>query len=218
MYELHTAQLGGHLGFKKTYKKCRERFYWPGMYTDVREWVGSCVACNRRKPSPYGKVGQLHPLEATEPFYMVGMDLMGTLPESHSGNKYIMVVTDYLTRWPEAVAIPNKEAATVARAFHDHVICRHGAPASLLTDQGGEFKNELLTALAQSIGIKKMTATTKKSSTNGLTERFNRTLCTMLSMYTNTRRNDWDAYIPSCLFAYRTSVQESTQVSPFFLL
>jgi transposase InsO family protein len=218
MYELHTAPKSGHLGFNKTYHKLLERFYWPGVYMDVRTWIGSCSHCNRRKESQHGKVGQMHPLKATEPFYMVGMDLMGTMRPTKNGNKYVLVVTDYLTRWPEAIAIPNKEATTVARAFHDHVVCRHGAPASILTDQGGEFNNHLLTALAKGYGIKKLMATTRKSSTNGLTERFNRTLATMLSMYISARHDDWDVYIPSCLFAYRTSVQETTQVSPFFLL
>ena len=95
---------------------------------------------------------------------------------------------------------------------------RHGAPSSILTDQGGEFNNHLLGTLSALCGIKRMMATTKKSSTNGLTERFNWTLVGMLKRYVNVTRDDWDKHIPACLLAYRACRQDSMGTSPYELL
>jgi hypothetical protein len=129
-----------------------------------------------------------------------------------------MVVTDYATRWVEAFPLQKKDAITVASVLYREVFARFGAPSSILTDQGKEFNNSLLSALCTSYGIKKLMATTKKSSTNGLTERFNRTLVGMLAIRVSLNQTSWDEFIHSSLFAYRSSVQGSTGKSPYELL
>lgn len=218
LYAHHNSPTGGHLGRGKTYERMLSRYWWPGMYTDTCDWIATCSFCNRRKPSPYGRVGQLHPLNCKEPFGMLGMDLMGPLPETSKGNRYVMVVTDYLTRWVEAFPLKAKKAITIASILYREIFARYGAPSSILTDQGKEFNNGLLSALCLSYGIKKLMATTKKSSTNGLVERFNRTLIGMLAIQANLDHATWDDHLHSCLYAYRASRQESTGKSPYELL
>jgi len=218
LHEHHNSPTGGHLGRGKTYNRMLDRYWWPGMYTDTCDWIAMCSFCNRRKPSPYSKVGQLHPLSCKEPFGMLGMDLMGPLPETSKGNRYAMVVTDYFTRWVEAFPLKDKTAITVASILYREIFARYGAPSSILTDQGKEFNNGLLSALCLSYGIKKLMATTKKSSTNGLVERFNRTLIGMLAIQANMNHATWDDHLQSCLYAYRASSQESTGKSPYELL
>lgn len=217
LYELHSSPHGGHMGQNRTRGNMTCRYYWPGMTYDIDEWIGTCAACNRRKPSPYGKVGQLYPLSAKEPFAMWGMDLL-ELPLSINKNKYLLVMTDYFTRWVEAIPLPNKEAVTVAGVIYREIFCRYGAPESILTDQGKEFNNELLKTLCLAYGVKKLLATVKKSSTNGLTERFNRTLWDMLSKKGIDQHNKWDQHINACLYAYRSQKQASTGKSPYELL
>ena len=218
LFEHHNSPTGGHLGRGKTYERMLTRYWWPGMYTDTCDWISMCSFCNRRKPSPYGKVGQLHPLNCKEPFGMLGMDLMGPLPKTKNDNLYVMVVTDYLTRWVEAFPLKDKTAIAIAKTLYREIFTRFGAPSSILTDQGREFNNELLSALCLSYGVKKLMATTKKSSTNGLVERFNRTLIGMLAIQASLNHSTWDDHLHSCLYAYRASRQESTGKSPYELL
>jgi len=86
---------------------------------------------------------------------MWGMDLL-ELPESTTGNKYLLVMTEYLTRWVEAVPIANKEATTIASVVHREIFCRYGAPTSILSDKGGESDNQLLLTLCKSDGVKRL--------------------------------------------------------------
>ena len=89
---------GGHFGFKKTFGKIKQRYFWHGMYKDTENWVNSCSKCSARK-SPQPNRQPLMPInKAKRPFEMVGIDILGPLPETLSGNKYILVITDYLTR------------------------------------------------------------------------------------------------------------------------
>jgi len=217
LHEHHTSPSAAHPGRNKTRDTVCRRYYWPGMLEDIDEWVGSCVVCTKRKASPYGRVGEQHPISTDGLFEMWGMDLL-ELPTSDQGNNYLLVMTEYFTRWVEAIPIKTKEAITVAGVIYRDIFCRYGAPTSILTDQGSEFANNLLTALCQSYGVKKLMTTLKKSSTNGLTERFNRTMWDMLSKKGIEEQTRWDRHIASCLYAYRSQIQESTGKSPYELL
>jgi hypothetical protein len=125
---------------------------------------------------------------------------------------------DYLTKWPIAVALPDKKAETVARAFVEELICVHGAPESILSDQGREFLNEVLTSINSDLHVHRLKTSAYHPQTDGLTERFNSTLQNMLSMYVADHQRDWDIYIPYVLAAYRCSVNEATLETPFYLM
>lgn len=213
LYEHHAAPHAAHVGRDRTRESMTSRYYWPNMVQEIDEWVGTCAVCVRRKPSPYGRVGQLHPLTVKEPFGMWGMDLL-ELQKSKRGNKYLLIMTDYFTRWVEAIPLPNKEAITVAGVIYREIFCRYGAPESILTDQGKEFNNALLSTLCLAYGVRKL-LTIKKSSTNGLTERFNRTLWDMFAKKGKDEQLNWDQHINACLYAYRSTVQASTKKSPY---
>ena len=134
-----------------------------------------------------------------------------------AGNRYIVVLTDYLTKWVEAEGIREKSAQSVMSVFLKFV-CTHGVPDILITDQGREFCNELNDSFCKRMGIEHRVATAYHPQTGGHTERFNRTLCTMLSNIVNSKCNDWDEHIPMTLFAYRTARHESTKMDPFVLV
>ena len=126
-------------------------------------------------------------------------------------------MTEYLTKWPEARALPDAKATSVVSFFYEDVICRHGCPKVLLTDQGTHFVNELLDSLCSRLGVKHRLSTAYRPQTNGLTERFNRTLCETLAKYAMFDQQNWDLYLPSALFAYRTIRQQMTRFEPFYL-
>ena len=125
---------------------------------------------------------------------------------------------DYLTKWPEVFATPDQSAFTIAKLFVDQVVCRHGVPAQLLSDRGEAFLSQLMSEVNQVLGVKKVNTTAYHPQTDGLVERFNRTLTSMLSKCVERTGADWDCHLPYVLFAYRASMQESTRESPFFLL
>jgi hypothetical protein len=127
-------------------------------------------------------------------------------------------MVDYLTKWPEVVALPDSKAKTVARAFVEQIVCRHGAPKSLLSDQGAQFMGDLLGEINTFLRVKAQRTTAYHPQTNGLVERFNGTLKGLLAKWANDRQDDWDLYVPYVLSAYRTSEHESTGDSPFYLL
>eukprot|EP00762_Andalucia_godoyi_P006395 ANDGO_02858.mRNA.1 Retrovirus-related Pol polyprotein from transposon 412 len=216
--QLHDDPLAGHLGFTKTYDKVRRRFFWPGMYQDTKHWVASCVDCSMKKTPRRALPGTMEPIVVDGPFDMVGVDVLGPLTMTERGNKYVVVFSDYLTKWTEAFAVPRADAVTIARLIVEEVICRYGAPKKLLSDRGAAFLSGIVSEVCKVFGIKKVNTTSYHPQTDGIVERFNHTLVTMLSMFTSHHQKDWDVFLPHVLFAYRTSVHDSTEELPFYLM
>lgn len=219
MYACHDDLTAGHLSFQKTYDKVQERFYWKGMYSDIEFWCKSCVDCATKKSPKNRPKFPLNPLPTVNgPFDRVAVDVLGPFPPTYKSNKYIIVFSDYLTRWPEVFAVNNADAETTARLFVEEIVCRHGAPRELLSDNGKNFRSNLMKEICKLTNTKKTFTTAYHPETNGLVERFNGTLTTMLSMYVSGHQRDWDTFIPYILFAYRTAIHESTKESPFYLM
>jgi hypothetical protein len=214
LYMLHDHTTAGHFGKKATYEKVKERYYWKNMKDDVEKYVKTCNACQRRE-KPKGK-HELHPIEVKEPFYQIGIDFVGPLPRTQRGNKYIIVAIDYFTKWPEARAVREATAKETVKFIMEDIICRHGCPKVIVSDRGTHFKNELVEGLTKKFEIRHNFATPYHPKTNGLVERFNKTLCESLAKLGN-EKGGWDEKIPQVLFGYRTKKQESTKINPFYL-
>ena len=125
---------------------------------------------------------------------------------------------DYLTKWPEVYATPDQTAPTIAKLLVEEFISRHGVPLELLSDRGPSFLSKLLLAVCEFMGVKKVNTSAYHPQSDGLVERFNRTLTDMLAKSVSTGTSDWDDKLPYVLFSYRASLQSSTGESPFFLL
>ena len=110
----HAVPMAGHLGEQKTAQRILQRFYWPTLFRDMAEFCRSCGSCqklSKRKPCR----APLIPLPVLEePFSRIAMDIVGPLPRSHSGKRYILVVCDYATRYPEAIPLKSIKAECVA--------------------------------------------------------------------------------------------------------
>ena len=219
MFACHDELVAGHLGFEKTYAKIKSRYYWSGMRQDIMNYCKTCPDCQtRKKPTNLGRAPMM-PLPAVDlPFERVAIDVLGPLPQTERGNKFIVVCTDYLTRWTEAFAVPNATADTIAELFVEQILCRHGAPNVLLSDQGSNFLSNLVKEVCTLLGTSRVRTSPYHPQTDGLVERMNKTLANMMAMYVNERHDDWDRFLPFALFAYRTSVQSLVKETPFFLL
>ena len=130
------------------------------------------------------------------------------------GNRYVLVIVDCFSRWTEACPLPIKTALAVADAFFQLIVCRFGMPAVIHSDQGREFENNLMQELCLLCGAHKTRTTPYHPASDGLVERFNRTLLMMLAMFAGGNRDNWDDLLPAVMMAYRSSVHKSTGLSP----
>ena len=219
MIQYHNGALGGHLSGKKTLGKLRLKYYWKNMSVDVHRWCKECSVCISRKGGPRPRIAPLQPIPVLPaPMELTAMDIIGPLPLSTNGNRYILVFMDYFTKWPEAFALKDQTAATIAKVFVEDIIFRYGAPKRLLTDKGLNFTSKLVQAVNEVFGILKLNTSAYHPQTDGMVERFNRTLLDMLAAYTNSGQTDWDIHLPSVLFAYRTAKHATTHESPFYMM
>ena len=140
------------------------------------------------------------------------------MPLTKSGNKYIIVFSDYRTKWPEAAALPSTEAPLIARQFFNLIIARHGAPHTILSDRGQNFLSKLMTEIYKIMNTRKVNTTSYRPQTDGLVERFNGVLTQAMTMYCSANQTDWDLFLDGILFGYRTSTSTATDETPFFLL
>ena len=214
----HDPPMSGHLGGKKTQLRVWQDFYWPGMCGDIRRYCLSCEQCQRVTPRgkipkvPLGKM----PLPSV-PFERVGVDIVGPIKPASDGHRYILVMVDFATRYPEAEALKNVEAETVAEALWN-MWSRLGVPNQVLTDRGSQFTGRIMQEVYKLLAIKGLTTTPYHAQCNGLVERFNGTLKSMLKKLCMEEPTMWRRYLPAVLFAYREVPQESTGFSPFELL
>ncbi|GBN46994.1 Transposon Ty3-G Gag-Pol polyprotein [Araneus ventricosus] len=147
--ETHDSASGGHFGVMKTLSKTRERFYWDRLRADVEKWCRECHACGARKGPKTRTKGRLQRYNVGAPFERMALDILGPLPVTTKGNRYVLVLMDYFTKWPEAIPIPDQEASTVAEELVRAWISRYGVPMILHSDQGTNFNSALFTELCK---------------------------------------------------------------------
>ena len=218
LYELHDGPLGGHLGEDKMYSKLRERFYWPGSSKDVKNWCSTCSVCASRKSVTPNNRAALNTIRAGYPMQVIAVDILGPLPDSALGNRYVLVAMDYFTRWAEAYAIPNQEAETIAEKLVSQLFLRFSPPEQLHSDQGRQFEAKIMKEICAVLGINKTRTSPYHPQSDGLVERFNRTLLNMLATSCHEHPSTWDTQLQKVCMAYNTSVHNTTGYTPFFLM
>ena len=207
----------GHFKTKKTLATLRKKYFFKYMYSTVHEYVESCQICQSKdKGTAYrAPLGDMP--EALGAWHTVAVDVMGPLPQTRRGKKYIMVITDYLTRYVLAVATPNQTAETTAEVLMEKFM-EYGLPERLITDNGSNFRSNLIKEICRRLGVSQLFTTPYHPQFDGLCERFNRTLAAMLRAFVSDHQRDWDIYLPYVTNAYRAEVQDSTGETPFYLM
>ena len=205
----------GHMGVRRTMEKVRQRFYWPGYEADVEHWVRDCELCQKRnQPQPLPRA-PLGTIRASYPFEKISWDIMGPLPVTNKGNKYILVVTDVFSKWVEAFPLQVTDGFTLTSTLMDEVICCYGVPTQLHSDQGSNLNAEVSQKLCQLLGIQRTRTTAYHPQGNGQVERFNRSVEAVLAKMVGEHHRDWDKHLQKALFAYRTSLHDTTGYSPY---
>ena len=214
----HVSSWAGHFGFRRTYNNLKDRYWWPNMKISIQNYLQSCLKCQQFNFRRHKEFGFLHPVKCPSgPFQMIGIDYSGPFPVTSKGNKYVLAVTDYFTKWVIAIPLEKQNAQLTAQALYEKYICIYGVPRQILSDQGSVFNNQLFTAFTQILGCHHIKSTPYHPQTNGAVERFNATFERQLAKFTNDRLNDWDMHIGSIVFAYNTGIHATTEFSPYQL-
>jgi len=214
----HSSPLGGgHLSIKKTLKKC-QKYYWPLLYSDIANWTRQCITCQlRHNPTPaYRAEMQLVPSNTL--FAKVGLDLAGPFPLTAQGNKYILNIICWFTKYVVSVAIPDAKARTIAREFLKNCYLKFGGCTELISDNATAFNSEFFKEFCALLYINKTYATPYWSQGNAITERSFRTFNNILAKYVTKETPDFDEFLEFASFCYNTSCHTSTGESPFFLV
>lgn len=208
---------GGHLAFKATFDRVRDRYYWPTMHKDIESHCVMCEACQRRKtphrrsPIPIGRV----PVQ--RPFERLAIDLVEYKPPS-DGCNYVLSAIDHLTRFVILTAVPNKAAATIARTLVNRVFSVFGVPELLHSDQGTEFENQLVKELQSVFGYKKTRTTPYRPQGNSVLERVHSTMHNMLAMYCDVKHANWAELLPFIQMAHNTAYSRAVHETPHYLM
>jgi len=213
----HNGMTTCHMSRQKTAVAIQSRVYWPSWSSDLGMFIKRCVPCARYRRGSAPKQAMMRTPKVGEPWERVSVDITGPHPKSSRGNVYILTLVDHFSKWAEAIPLPNHTAPVVARALMNQVFVRFGVPRQLLSDRGPEFESVLFGELMKWLQIDKLRTTAYKPSTNGVVERFHRTLNSMLAKVVSESQRDWDERVPFVLAAYRSSPHDSTGYSPNLL-
>lgn len=148
--------------------------------------------------------------QTSRPLQRVAVDIL-ELPVTSQGNRYILVVEDYFTKFVNLYALPNQTAHTVARCLFEDYVLVHGVPEVLHSDQGRQFEVEVIQSLCQLLGIKKTRSTAYNPKSDGMVERHNRTLIDQLAKMLLSCGGEWDDCVKQVAFAYNPSKHASTR-------
>lgn len=218
IHNFHNNILGGHLGIQATTNKIKRQYFWPGMSEDIKKCVNNCLKCKKNKIVTHTKMPMKITSAAKHPFDRVQMDCVGPIPESNSGNRFMITFQDELTKYAECIATPNITAYTVAKFFVERIICRYGIPNVLLTDLGSNFTSEMFDSVCKMLKIEHINSTAYHPQTMGQIERYHRTLGQYLKIFTEEDRDNWDEWIPFALLTYNSNKHSTTNFSPNFLI
>ena len=217
--EFHDSPVGGHQGMKRTLERIKLYVRWPGMKEDVEKYIRRCETCQKNKLTRK-KVRM--PMEITTTpdvvFQKCCMDVVGPLPVTHRGNRYLLTFQDELSKFTIAVPIEKQDAVTIAKVFVENMVLKFGVPQTLLTDQGANFLSEMFRNTCKLLKIKKMQTTAFHPQSNGALERSHRTLTEYLRHFIAEDQSNWDEWIVYAIFVFNTTPHTATRLTPHELM
>jgi len=191
--ELYRLALG------KTIIRISQKYYWPGMFRDVRRYVRQCIPCQKYKSEQRQQAGKMLTRQVSEPFGILCADFVGPLPRSKEGNTTLLVFFNTFTKWVELIPLRKEITATLIRAFRERIISHIGAPRKLVCNNGSQFMSKAFKDFLKETGVEP-----QYTAPYGPRE--------------NPTENTWYSLLPELSLATNTSVSESNGYSPAFLL
>lgn len=209
--ECHDDPKSAHFGVQKTIDRVMDRYYWPGLSRDVREYVKKCVVCrmskhdNIKPPGLMGKFRNVH-----TPCQVISMDLLGPFPRSRLGHTNLLIFSDWLTKYPCIIPLRSAVAKNVVKHTESRIFLEYGVPESIIMDNGSQFaRSNEIKALLKKYGITRLWNNCIYHPQSNFTERHNKDMNAALRAYVRENHRNWDALLPEG--------HSVTKYSPFFL-
>jgi transposase InsO family protein len=206
-----------HLGFVKTLDKIKRKYYWPKMGPMVKLFISNCETCKASKPltqcttPPMGKQKL-----ADEPWQMISVDYLGPFPRSKTGNTYLLVVTDWFSKSVILKPFRAAESKSLKNFMENGVFLNKGVPEILLSDNGPQFVGREFRKLLKEYKVDHWLNASYHPQVNPA-ERVNKVIVSALKSYVGKDQSNWDLALPKIECAIRTSIHQSTNLTPFFI-
>ncbi|PNF18384.1 hypothetical protein B7P43_G12483 [Cryptotermes secundus] len=217
--EMHNCPVGGHQGIQRTIERIKLYISWPGLEQDVIKYIRECKTCQLNKETrPNIKL----PLTVTDtrniPWEKVYLDVVGPLPTTETGMKYILTCQDNLSKYFIVIPMQNQTADEVTDVFVKNIILSYGIPTEIVTDQGSNFMSDVFKRICKLFQIEKVCTTAYHPESNGALERTHKTLTNYLRCFCDKKLNDWDEWLPFACFTYNTTPHSITKYTPYEVL
>eukprot|EP00253_Pinus_taeda_P017426 PITA_17426 len=214
----HDGPCGGHFVERRTtHKVLQTGYYWPTIFKDAEKFVQACDSCQRAgRPGPADEM-PLRPQVVIEPFERWALDFVGPINPPSNQRTYILVATEYVTKWVEAEALSRATEDSVIQ-FLLHLFVRYGLPREVITDGGPQFVGHKLAATLNNYHVQHKITTPYHPQANGQVESSNKVIESILTKTVASHRRDWATRLPEALWAYRTTWRSTTGYSPYHLV
>ncbi|KAJ9545572.1 hypothetical protein OSB04_025279, partial [Centaurea solstitialis] len=219
LQEMHDGECGNHSGGRSLANRIsRQGYYWPTLREDSIRYVQRCDACQRHSGTSHLPSEPLHSVLIPWPFMRWGMDIVGKLPPAPGQKVFLLVLTDYFSKWIEAAAFSQVRDKEVISFIQTNIIYRFGVPSEITCDNGSQFISERTRKFCDERGIKLITSTPRYPQSNGLAESSNKTIINSIRKRLKAAKGRWVEELPSVLWANRTTPRTSTGQTPFSLV
>ncbi|KAJ9537370.1 hypothetical protein OSB04_030103 [Centaurea solstitialis] len=219
LQEMHDGECGNHAGGRSLANRIsRQGYYWPTLREDAIMYVQRCDACQKHSGMIHRPSEPLHSVLVPWPFMRWGMDIVGKLPPAPGQKVYLLVLTDYFSKWIEAGAFSQIRDKEVISFIQKNIIYRFGIPAEIMCDNGSQFISDKTRTFCEKREIKLITSTPRYPQSNGLAESSNKVIINSIRKRLKGAKGKWVEELPSVLWANRTTPRASTGQTPYSLV
>ncbi|KAK8945084.1 hypothetical protein KSP39_PZI007855 [Platanthera zijinensis] len=216
--EVHSGECGSHLGARTLERRIlRQGYFWPTMKKDSGAYARKCVQCQKFAPLQHQAAQSLRSITTPSPFAVWGMDLIGPFPMASGQRRFIIVMIDYFSKWIEAKALAKTTTQVVRNFIWGEIVCRHGIPMTIITDNGPQFNNAEMIDFCRQIGTELRFASVHHPRSNGQVEAANKQILNLLKKKVQNLKGSWADQLPSVLWTLRTTPSSATGETPFKL-
>ena len=199
-----------HPGVRATKSLITQKYFWPGMNSQIGKWAKTCIPCQKAKIQRH-TVSELGSFSECGKFEHIHIDIVGPLNVTAEGYRYCLTIIDRFTKWPEAIPLKEITAENTAKALYDCWITRYGCPVKITSDQGRQFESNLFNQLTKVMGIERIRTTAYHPQSNGMVERWHRSL--KASLMARIQTESWVKELPTVLFGLRAAIRSDTGYS-----